>query len=280
MRLADSHCHLTDDAFGDDLSAVLDRARAAGVERIVTVASDAADAGVALELARGRDDVWCTAGVHPHAVGTGPSDDAWEALAEVAAHSRCAAVGETGLDYHYDHAPRRAQRESFRRHAELAAKAALPLVVHSRDAAQDTAAAIREAAGAARGVLHCFSGPPALLEVALDSGWMVSFTGIVAFRGFDAGIVRAAPRGRYMIETDSPYLAPPPRRGKRNEPAMVRRVAEIVAALRGETPARVAADSWIATARFFGLEGGDLPDGGSAGLDGESSCPDAGEAPA
>lgn len=266
MRLADSHCHLTDGAFEGDRTEVLARARAAGVERIVTVASDAEDALVALELASDHDDVWCTAGVHPHSVNAG---GALEALAEAVAHPRCVAVGETGLDYHYDHSPRRAQRDSFRCHAQLAADVGLPLVVHSRNAAEDTAAAIREAEGAAMGVLHCFSGPSALLDTALEAGWFVSFTGNVTFRGFDAGVLRAVPRGRYMVETDSPYLAPAPRRGKRNEPALARRVAEAVAALRGETPARVAADTWDATTRFFGLDGEDLrPDDKTA--DGES----------
>lgn len=254
MRLADSHCHLTDGAFGGDRTEVLARARAAGVERIVTVASDVDDAFVALELAKDHDGVWSTAGVHPHSVNAGVPSGTMDSLAEAAAHPRCVAVGETGLDYHYDHSPRAAQRDSFRRHAQLAADAGLPLVVHSRNAAEDTAAAVREAGGSATGVLHCFSGPPALLDAALESGWFVSFTGNVTFRGFDAGVLRAVPRGRYMIETDSPYLAPAPRRGKRNEPALARRVAEAVAALRGETPARVAADTWDATARFFGLD--------------------------
>lgn len=262
MRLADSHCHLTDGAFGGDRTEVLARAREAGVERIVTVASSVDDAFVALELAKNHEGVWCAAGVHPHSVNVGLPGGALESLAEAAAHPCCVAVGETGLDYHYDHSPRGAQRDSFRRHVQLAADAGLPLVVHSRSAAQDTAAAIREAGEAATGVLHCFSGPPALLDVALESGWLVSFTGNVTFRGFDAGVLRAVPRGRYMIETDSPYLAPSPRRGKRNEPALARRVAEAVAALRGETPARVAADTWDATARFFGLDDDNLrPDG-------------------
>lgn len=281
MRLADSHCHLTDDAFAGDRAAVLERAGAAGVERIVTVASDADDALRALELAKNHDGVWCTAGVHPHSVKAGRSGASMESLAETAAHPRCVAVGETGLDYHYDHAPRAAQRESFRRHAELAAEMGLPLVVHSRDAAQDTAAAIRDVAGRAGGVLHCFSGPPALLDAALESEWLVSFTGVATFRGFDAGVLRAVPRGCYMIETDSPYLAPAPRRGKRNEPALVRRVAEAVAALRDETPARVAADTWDAATRFFGLDAKDCRPNGEDGLpDGRDFLPDGEESPA
>lgn len=261
MRLTDSHCHLTDDAFGKDRQAVVARARDAGVERIVSVASDLEDAAAALELARAHEGVWSTAGVHPHAVtsaGLGAADPrdaraALDTLREALAHPRCVAVGETGLDYHYDHAPRDAQRRSFLRHAEVAGATGLPLVVHSREAAEDTAAVIRECAGAATGVLHCFTGPPALMETALDAGWLVSFTGTVTFPWFDAGLVRAVPPGRWMIETDSPYLAPVPRRGRRNEPAFVRHVAEAVARLRDEPAAQVAADTWNTASRFFGL---------------------------
>lgn len=261
MRLTDSHCHLTDHAFGEDRRAVVARARAAGVARIVTVASDLADAVAARELSRVHDGVWCTAGVHPHAVssaGAGPASalharDALAALREAVDDPRCVAVGETGLDYHYLNAPRDAQRRSFLRHADVAAETGLPLVVHSRRAAEDTAAAIRECAGAATGVLHCFTGPPALMEAALDAGWLVSFTGTVTFPRFDAGLVRAVPAGRYMIETDSPYLAPVPQRGKRNEPAFALHVAEAVARLRGEPVAQVATDTSEAASRFFGI---------------------------
>ena len=255
MRLTDSHCHLTDGAFGDDPRAAIDRARAAGVVRIVSVASDLDDAVAALRLARTYDGVWCTAGVHPHAVSTKGAGAlvAPEALREACADPRCIAIGETGLDYYYDNAPRDAQRRSFLRHAEVAAETGLPLVVHSRDAAEDTAAAIRECDGAATGVLHCFTGPPALMETALEMGWLVSFTGTVTFRWFEADLVRAVPAGSYMIETDSPYLAPVPRRGRRNEPAFALHVAEAVARIRGEPVAQVAAETWDAASRFFGL---------------------------
>lgn len=260
MRLTDSHCHLSDGAFDGDRRAAIQRAAAAGATRIVSVASDPDDGLAALELARTHDAVRSTAGVHPHAVSdaragaadAGEAAAALDAVREAAADPRCAAIGETGLDYHYDNAPRDAQRRSFRRHARLAEETGLPLVVHSRDAEEDTAAAIRDCAGAAAGVLHCFTGPPDLMETALEAGWLVSFTGTVTFGWFDAGLVRAVPAGRYMIETDSPYLAPVPRRGKRNEPAFVVHVAEAVARIRDEPVETVAKDTWDAASRFFG----------------------------
>ncbi|MCY3547131.1 MAG: TatD family hydrolase [Gemmatimonadetes bacterium] len=262
MRFADSHCHLTDRAFRGDRAAVLERAREAGVTRVVTIASDAEDSLAALELARANDDVWCTAGIHPHAVNgsaastpgaasTMDAASAMHALRDVAAHPRCVAIGETGLDYFYDNAPRDAQRRSFARHVELAAELDLPVVVHSREAEADTAAVVRESAGQVTGVLHCFTGSRELLAEALAAGWFVSFTGIATFKNFDAGLVRDAPADRYMIETDAPYLAPVPKRGRRNEPAFVAHVAAAVARLRGETPERVAEDTWANTASFF-----------------------------
>ena len=275
MTFADSHCHLTDRAFRADRAAVLQRAREAGVRRIVTVASDASDARAALDLARVRSGVWCTAGVHPHSVGGPAGGTDPGAVRELARHPLCVAIGETGLDYHYDNAPRAAQRRSFARHVELAAELELPLVVHSREAEADTAAVIREAGGRFRGVLHCFTGPAELLALAIDAGWFVSFTGIATFGSFDAALVRQVPRDRYMIETDAPYLAPVPRRGRRNEPAFVPHVAGALARIRGETVETVAADTWTNAACFYGIggEGDRRADGASNGVDAEERAP-------
>ena len=253
MRFADSHCHLTDRAFRADRADVLARAQEAGVHRIVTIASDAADARDALALARAHEQVWCTSGIHPHSVNGSANGGDFGAVRDLALHPRCAAVGETGLDYFYDNAPRDAQRSSFGRHVALAADLGLPVVVHSREAVADTAAVIRESAGRVTGVLHCFTGPPELLALAMDAGWYVSFTGIATFKGFDAALARDVPRDRYMIETDAPYLAPVPKRGRRNEPAFVPHVAAALARVRGETLEEVGADSWANTARFYGL---------------------------
>ena len=256
MRFLDSHCHLTAAAFEEDLAGIVERARGASVRRMVTIGSNARDSLGALELARRHDGIWCTAGVHPHDVGTGVDAAGIAVLRETAEHARCVAIGETGLDYHYQNAPREAQRSSFERHVELAEEMGLPLVVHSRGAEDDVAGVVRECAGRVRGVLHCFGGPARLLDEALAAGWFVSFTGIASFPRFDEAVVRAVPADRYMIETDSPYLAPVPKRGRRNEPSFVVHVAAAVARIRGETLEQVARDSWANGERFFGLAEG------------------------
>ena len=254
MRLFDSHCHLTDAAYRGNLDETLERARAASVEGVVAVASTHEDSLETLDLARRNEGlIWSTAGVHPHHVAPKPDRGEMGVVREAAAHPRCVAIGETGLDYHYERAPRAAQRAWFERHAALAEEAGLPLVVHSREAAADTTALVRECAGRVRGVLHCFPGPGELLEEALAAGWFVSFTGIVTFRGYDPGLVRMAPADRYMVETDGPYLAPVPKRGRRNEPAFVAHVARAVARIRDEPVEKVAADTWANAARFFRL---------------------------
>lgn len=253
MRFLDSHCHLTAATFDGDLAGILERAREASVERIVTIASSTEDSLRALDLARRHEVMWCTSGVHPHDVGSGAELSDMTVLRETAGHPRCVAIGETGLDYFYENAPRRAQRSSFEEHVELAEEMNLPLVVHSRGAEGDVAEVVRECAGRVRGVLHCFGGPGELLDEALAAGWYVSFTGIASFPRFDEEVVRAVPEDRYMIETDSPYLAPVPKRGRRNEPSFVVHVAGAVARIRGETVEKVARDSWANGARFFGL---------------------------
>jgi TatD DNase family protein len=258
--LTDSHCHLTDDRYEEDRWSVLVRALDAGVGRIVTVCSDAADtvriAGL-LEAAEGREEVprlWGTAGIHPHdAEGARPGD--LEEIRRVAkSGSRFVAIGETGLDFYYDHSPRAIQESLFRDHLELACSLDLPVVVHSREADALTGRILREWAGRVRGVLHCFTGGAGLLQTALELGWMVSFTGIITFKKYDGrDLVRSVPRDRLMVETDGPYLAPTPFRGRRNEPAHVVRVAEELATIRGEDPQEVQGYTTENAIRFFGL---------------------------
>jgi len=253
VTLFDSHCHLTDERFHDDVDAVLDRAVEAGVHRLVTVASDVADAAAARELAEAHEGVWSTAGVHPHVADTA-TEDAFARVRELAAGERVVALGETGLDYYYENAPRAAQRKAFERHLVLARELDLPVVVHARDADDDAAATVRDAADV-RGVLHCFSSGETLLAAGLEAGWYVSFSGLVTFASYDgAAFVRAVPPDRLLVETDSPYLAPVPRRGKRNEPAYVRRVVETVAGMREEPVEGVAGTTRANANRLYRLE--------------------------
>lgn len=251
--LFDAHCHLTDDRFREDREAVLDRAREAGVEEMVTVGTGPEDARAARALAADVEGLWCTAGLHPHEADRFGSEtmDALEAVLDA---PETVAVGETGLDYHYDNAPRESQRTSFRAHLELAEAREMPVVIHSRDADGDTAALVEAFGDRVTGVLHCFTGGDGLLATALEAGWYVSFSGIVTFGSFDApDRVRRVPADRLMVETDSPYLAPVPERGGRNEPAFVAHTCRRVAEIRAEEPSRTAARTRANARRFYRL---------------------------
>lgn len=254
--LFDSHCHLTDGRFApDDLRSILQHAVAANVTRLVTIGSNPADTETALERFERIPGIWFTAGFHPHVAG--------ETNAEGLAHlreivererGRIVAIGEAGLDYHYDNSPRGVQRAVFEQQLQLASDRGLPVVVHSRDADDDTIAMIRGAEGAVTGVLHCFAGKAPLLDAAVEAGWMVSFSGLISFRNYDgADLVRAVPIDRLMVETDSPYLAPVPYRGKRNEPAYVREVAATAATIRGMDLDAFAEAATANTLRFYQL---------------------------
>ena len=250
----DSHCHLTDAAFASDREGVVARAVAAGVESMVTICSDVRDLDAILELTSTHEELWGTAGIHPHDARRG-SPEAFERVREVAGgQPRIRAIGECGLDFHYDHSPREKQRTVFRAQLDLAEELGRPVVVHSREADVDTAHMIREYRGRVTGVLHCFTGGAELLDIGLDAGWYVSFSGIVTFPSFDArDLLCTVPRDRLLVETDSPYLAPIPHRGKRNEPAFVVRVAEAVAQLRGESLETIAAASAENARAFYGI---------------------------
>ena len=236
-------------------------AAAAGAIGIVCIGESrtAADGARAL-AARHPGLVFATAGVHPHDAATfdPAADSAWigDAL-----RAGAVAVGECGLDYHYDHSPRDRQRAAFRAQLALAAAAGRPVVVHTRDAETDTMAALQEAATAGvRGVLHCFTGSPSLAETALSIGWSVSFSGIVTFAKWDNdGVVRAIPEDRILVETDAPYLAPVPFRGRRNEPRYVPPVIDRLATVRGSTSDQMAALVTANAQRFFGLAIGPVP---------------------
>lgn len=248
----DSHCHLTDDRFAGEAEAAAERAREAGVNRFVLIASDEEDAGAALELARTLG-VWSTAGIHPHAATR--TERSFDRVRELLEEPECVAVGETGLDYYYDNSPRAVQRSSFERHLELAAEIDRPVVVHSREADDDMIAMIRGAGADVRGVLHCFAGSPALFDAGVAAGWYVSFSGLITFKSYDTtALVAATPADRLLVETDSPYLAPVPHRGRRNEPAYVVEVARAAAALRGEPIEELAARTTRNALAFYRLD--------------------------
>ncbi|HWV36912.1 MAG TPA: TatD family hydrolase [Vulgatibacter sp.] len=236
MELLDSHAHVDASAFAGETEEVLRRAEAAGVTRLVCVGLWHApgDFGGAHGLAAAHPGrVFASAGVHPHDVARVPEED-WTELERLAALPATIAVGETGLDYHYDHSPREEQRRWFAHQLELASRVEKPAIVHTREADDDTVAILREAK-VGEGVIHCFTGDPGRARVYLDMGLHLSIPGVVTFKNAEPlrDAVRMAPLDRMLIETDCPYLAPIPHRGKRNEPAYVRLVAEKVAELKG-----------------------------------------------
>lgn len=258
--LIDSHCHLTDARFDADREDVLVAAAAAGVTGVVTIASDAADAAVVAELVRAhRPDpdgirLWGTAGIHPHEAESATPGDLDRVRAFAASEAGIVAIGETGLDFHYDHSPRAVQLRLFEAQLQMAAELGLPAVVHSRDADRETVAVLENLPAEVRGVLHCFTGGPELLDAGLEAGWYVSFSGMASFRKFDgADLIRAVPDDRLLVETDAPYLAPVPFRGKRNEPAMVTHVVRAVAEHRSQSPEAVAAGTAANALRLYGL---------------------------
>jgi len=253
MRLIDSHCHLNYEGLVERQDDVLEAARARGVAGFLNISTRQREWREIVALAEREPDVWASVGVHPHEADAHPDLGA-AALVEGADHPRVIAIGECGLDYYYDKSDRDAQRERFAAHIEAARETGLPLVVHTRDAEQDTAemlgAAVRE--GGVTGVLHCFTGSADLARTALDFGFYISLSGIVTFKNAQdlQDIAKWLPADRMLVETDSPFLAPVPHRGQKCEPAFVADTAAFVAGLRGEEPERLAETT---TANFFRL---------------------------
>jgi TatD DNase family protein len=251
----DSHAHLADPAFAGDRDEVISRARSAGAVAIVCIGESLEAASTAATIADENPGfVFATAGVHPHDAVT---FDAARDLSRLRAFlmDGAVAIGECGLDYHYDNSPRDSQLAAFRAQIALAAETSKPLIVHTRDAEEDSRAMIREARTAGVvGVLHCYTGSRALAEFAVDAGWYVSFSGIVTFRKWsDDDLIRAIPRDRLLVESDSPYLAPVPFRGKRNEPAWVQHTLAKVAEARGDGVEVLGSVTAQNTERLFGL---------------------------
>lgn len=251
--LVDSHCHLDFDVFDEDRAETIDRALSAGVGTMVTICTRLSRFDEIYAIADGHDRIWCSVGIHPHQVAE-EGIHASETICDLAKRPRVVGIGETGLDYYYDNSPREEQRESFRNHIHAARETGLPLIVHSRDADDDTIGILTEeyADGPYPGELHCFSSGRKLAEAALEIGFYISFSGIVTFKNAQElrDIAADVPLERILVETDSPFLAPIPNRGKRNEPAFVAHTAEKVAEIKGVSTDDLAD---ISTDNFFTL---------------------------
>ena len=264
MRLTDSHCHLDFPQFADDLPGLIDRAAAAGVHRMVTICTRLREAPRVRALSEAHAPVLWAAGTHPMSAAEEPMatvDD----LAALAAHPKMVGIGETGLDYHYTADTKAVQAESLRVHCEAARRTGLPLIVHARDADADMARILAEEhrAGPFGGVMHCFSSGRALAEAALGLGFYLSMSGIAAFprSGELRAIFADAPLDRVLVETDAPYLAPPPHRGRRNEPAFVARTAAVGAEVFGLSPEAFAAATEANFERLFAKAPKGAPEG-------------------
>lgn len=255
--LVDSHCHLADPKLRDDVEGILTRAREAGVRTLISVGAIGSieTDRLTVEIATRHGNVYAAVGVHPHdAKDCDPARTAQ--LRELAHSPRVVAIGESGLDFHYMHSPREAQEASLRRHLELAAELGKPIVIHCRDAEARLLAIVREVGIPARGgVIHCFTGDAAAAREFLALGFHISFSGILTFK--NAAAIREAaqivPDDRVMVETDAPYLAPDPYRGKRNEPAYLVRTLEVLARVRGVDTAALATMISVNAGRLFAL---------------------------
>lgn len=252
--LIDSHCHLDFPDFAAERDAIVARAVAAGVRRMITICTHVGKFPQAAAVAEAYDNVWCTVGTHPHNAHLEP-DTAVETLVALSQHPRCVGIGEAGLDYHYDRSPRDVAERVFRTHCAAARATGLPLVIHTREADADTARILREEMeqGAFRALLHCFTASRDLAETALELGLSISFSGVVTFKNSQdlRDIARDVPLDRILVETDAPYLAPVPHRGKRNEPAFTAHTARVLADVKGVSEADFAAATTANVLRLF-----------------------------
>jgi TatD DNase family protein len=253
MRIVDSHCHLDYPGLAEDLAQVIARAEGAGVSLMLSIGTRVRKFDQVLAIAERHDNVFCTVGTHPHNAA-GEPDVTVEELVKLARHPKVVGIGEAGLDYHYDHSPRDAQAQSFRVHIRAARETGLPLVIHSREAEADTAAILEEemTKGAFKPLLHCFSSKTELAERGLKLGAHVSFSGIITYKNAEdiRSTARQVPMNRLLVETDAPYLAPVPYRGRSNEPAYVVKTLEKLAEIKNVMPDVMAA---LTNRNFFAL---------------------------
>jgi TatD DNase family protein len=251
--LVDSHCHLDFPDFAPELDEVIVRARAAGVGTMLTIGTKLKAFERVRAIAERHGDIWCSVGIHPHEAGVEPISEASALLAH-AVHPRVIGIGEAGLDYYYEHSPRDDQIRNFRAHIEASRTTGLPLIVHARDADDDLCQILTDESerGAFPGLIHCFSSSATLARTALELGMMISISGIVTFKTAESlrAIVAEVPLDRLLVETDAPYLAPVPKRGKRCEPAFVAHTAAEVARVKQVSAERLAE---VTTANFFRL---------------------------
>ncbi|MEX1035644.1 MAG: TatD family hydrolase [Sneathiella sp.] len=252
--LVDSHCHLNFEQLSSELDDVVARARAVGVGHMLTIGTKLREFDAVRAIAERYDDIHCSVGVHPHEAESEGDEVTAAKLIELSQHPKVVGIGETGLDYFYEHAPRELQQKSFRLHIEAARETGLPLIVHTRDADEDTVKILHEEyrKGPFTGVIHCFSSGWEVAEKSIEIGFYISISGIVTFKAAEElrDHVSRIPVEKLLVETDSPYLAPVPKRGKTNEPSFVAHTAARVAALKGLDPDRLAA---ITTDNFFNL---------------------------
>jgi len=252
--LVDTHCHLDFPDFAPERDAVVARARAAGVGRFVTISTHVSKFAEIAAIAESYDDVFCTVGTHPNHARDEPEASP-QRLVALARHRKCVAFGEAGLDFHYNHAPKETAERIFRNHIAAAREAQLPLVIHTRDADADMARILREemGEGAFPALLHCFTGSRALAETAVELGVYVSFSGVLTFKNAQGlrEIAAAMPLERLLVETDAPFLAPTPYRGKRNEPAFVKETARVLAEAKGLSETEIAAATTANALRLF-----------------------------
>ncbi len=254
MRVIDSHCHLDFPDFAEELDAVVARAEAAGVERMVTISTRVAQGAKLAAIAERFPNVFFTIGTHPHQAAEEAETDT-AAIRAFAAHPKCVGIGEAGLDYHYSYAPADVAKRVFRAHIALARELKLPLVIHAREADDDVATILREemAEGPFSAILHCFTSSRALAEAGLALGLTISFSGVLTFKNSAdlRAIAADVPLDRLLVETDAPFLAPVPHRGKRNEPAFVVETARVLAEAKGVSVEELAAATRANTLRLF-----------------------------